>query len=123
MVGWQSIRQEVNANLPIHEIPLKCTTSGKGKEVRAEQAQVAEEEEYAWAAVRGERRGRWPRARVVEEAGRRLRPGQTFLKELFCGSLMLTWVAATTCGLPVSQPDEIKDRFDYLQQGRRQEVF
>ena len=45
MVGWQSILQEVNANLPIHEIPRQYTTAGKGKEVRAEQAQVAEEEE------------------------------------------------------------------------------
>ena len=120
MVGWQSILQEVNANLPIRENPREGPTPGKSKEVCAEQARAAKGEEDAWAAVRGERCGRWPRARVVEGAGRRLRPRRTFIKELLCGSLMLTWMAATTLGLPVSQPDDIKDGIDYLDQGRQQ---
>ena len=91
----------------------KSTTTGKGKTIRTEQEDMLEQEEGAWAAVRGERRGRWPKNRVVEEAARRLRPGQTFMKELFCGSLMMTWMAATMFQLPVSQPDDLMDGFDY----------
>ena len=59
---------------------------------------------------------------MVEGAGRRLRPGRTFIKELFCGSLMLTWMAATTLGLAVSQPDDVKDGFGYLHQGQQREI-
>jgi hypothetical protein len=111
------------AILPLHEVPRKRTTAGKGRVIRTEQEKVLEDEEGAWAAVRGERRGRWPRDRVVEEAKRRLRPWQTFMKELFCGSLMMAWMAATMLQLPVSQPDDLLDGFDYSKAQNQDEIM
>jgi hypothetical protein len=101
--------EEQSPGLPLHEVPRKCTTAGNGKTLRTEQEQMLEQEEGVWAAVRGERRGRWTRDRLVNEASRRLRPGQTFMKELFCGTLMMTWAAATLFQLPVWQPDDLLD--------------
>ncbi len=119
----EEVRREPAASLPLREVPCMCTTAGKGKAIRAEQAEALEEEEGAWAAARGERRGRWPRDVVVEEAGRRLRPGQTFMKELFCGSLMMTWVAATMFQLPVPQPDDLMDGFVYTKAENQETIM
>ena len=55
------IVEEQSPGLPLHEVPRKCITAGRGKTLRTEQEQMLEQEEGAWAAVRGERRGRWPR--------------------------------------------------------------
>ena len=95
VVVYEAVEESVVAevetvSLPLHEVTRKSTTAGKGKTIRTEQEDMLEQKEGALAAVRGERRGRWPKDRVVEEAARRLRPGQTFMKELFCGSLMMT---------------------------------
>ena len=36
------------------------------------------------------------------------------MKELFCGSPVMTWVAASMFQSPVSQPDDLMESFDYL---------
>ena len=45
------------------------------------------------------------------------------MRELFCGSLMMTWVAASMFQLPVSQPDDLLDGFDYLRKENRDMVM
>ena len=45
------------------------------------------------------------------------------MKELFCGSLMMTWMAATMFQLPVSQPDDLMDGFDYLKAESQDEIM
>ena len=45
------------------------------------------------------------------------------MKELFCGSLMLTWLAATMFQLAVSQPDDLLDGFDYAKPENQSEIM
>ena len=45
------------------------------------------------------------------------------MKELFCGSLMMTWMAAQMFQLPVSQPDDLLDGFDYLKAENQEEIM
>lgn len=114
---------EPTTHLPLHEVPRKGTAAGKGKTIRTQQEQVLEAEEGVWVAVRGERRGRWPKDRFVDGARRRLRPRQKFMKELCCGSLMMTWMAAALFQLPVSQPDDLMDGYDCLKTGNKEEIM
>ena len=45
------------------------------------------------------------------------------MKELFCGSLMMTWLAATMFQLPASQPDDLMDGFDYAKAENQEEIM
>ena len=85
---------QVENNYPLHEAKRSTTTVGKGMAVREECAKVLEEEQAVWTAVRGLSKG--SAERITAEGRRHLRPGQTFMKELFCGSLVLMWIASQT---------------------------
>ncbi len=45
------------------------------------------------------------------------------MKDLFCGSLMWTWLAATMFQLPVSQPDDLMDGIDCAKAENQEEIM
>ena len=120
-------------DIPLEEVRRRTTTKGAGEELQHCCQAVMDDATEMWATLRGEvpepkeevtqaaTAEKVPRA--VARAKARLRPGQTFVKELFAGSLLLTYVASVCYGLPVSQPDDVIDGFDYRREENRAEVF